>query len=650
MTLKTVLCTAFVFLWLLCAPVSAQEVWAWGYNGEGQLGDSTTTQRTTPTQVGTDTDWAAVTAGGYHTLALKSDGTLWAWGYNGFGQLGDGTTNDQTTPTQVGTDTDWASATAGGYHSLARKSDGTLWAWGRNGEGQLGDGTTNDQTTPTQVGTDTDWAVLDAGLYHSLALKSDGTLWAWGYNAQGQLGDGTTTDRTTPTQIGTDTDWASATAGGYHSLARKSDGTLWAWGHNASGQLGDGTTNDQTTPTQVGTDTDWSVLVAGAYHSLALKSDGTLWAWGYNAFNQLGDGTTNDQTTPTQVGTDTDWSVLDAGAYHSLARKSDGTLWAWGYNYYGQLGDGTTTQRTTPTQVGTETDWVLASAGEVHSMGLRGASDNIAPTALCKNITITLGTNGLATITASDVDNGSSDDIGVASMTVDLTNFDCTHVGQNTVRLIVTDAAANADTCFSTVTVVDPTPVVITGNINPTQNTLNTYSIVPSGSDTYVWSEPTLGDIWGSNNGTTVEIKWLTPGTDTLEVQETHASSGCVTTASLEVTVGAVLCFENAPCISIQSIDVACQPTTGNMVSYSITLTFDHTLETANFIRIYDMGYQGGTFTFPYHNTTMTITGEKPSHFLSDGPLVLIIDVYDVLPNGKATKCSMQRCVQVNCP
>src|SRR3989337_2185821 len=134
-----------------------------------------------------------IAAGSYHTLAIKSDGTLWAWGYNYAGQLGDGTTSNKTTPVQIGTGTNWSQIAAGGYHTLAIKSDGTLWAWGYNSYGQLGDGASgggNYKTTPVQIGTGTNWSQIAAGGYHTLAIQSDGTLWAWG-NYYGQLGDAT---------------------------------------------------------------------------------------------------------------------------------------------------------------------------------------------------------------------------------------------------------------------------------------------------------------------------------------------------------------------------------------------------------------------------------------------------------------------------
>src|SRR2546428_613650 len=80
---------------------------------------------------------------------------------------------------------------AGNYHSLALKSDGTVWAWGMNLYGQLGDGTNTGSNVPVQVSSLTGIIAIGGGYGHSLALKSDGTVWAWGYNSTGQLGNGT---------------------------------------------------------------------------------------------------------------------------------------------------------------------------------------------------------------------------------------------------------------------------------------------------------------------------------------------------------------------------------------------------------------------------------------------------------------------------
>ncbi|AEC01562.1 InlB B-repeat-containing protein [Parasphaerochaeta coccoides] len=188
-------------------------LWAIGRNYSGQLGDDTQTDRSTPVQVTSmGTDVAAVSAGGNHTLILKKDGTLWVTGYNGFGQLGDSTTDNRNMPVQVkgsggvGFMTDVKAASAGMYHTMILKKDGTLWATGGNEFGQLGLGDSGSETSrsiPVQITSmGNDVADVSTGRFHTMILKKDGTLWATGRNNFAQLGNGGDTSvRTTPVQI-----------------------------------------------------------------------------------------------------------------------------------------------------------------------------------------------------------------------------------------------------------------------------------------------------------------------------------------------------------------------------------------------------------------------------------------------------------------
>jgi alpha-tubulin suppressor-like RCC1 family protein len=330
---------------------------AWGGNYRGQLGDGTSTDRYLPEQVGSG--YGAVAAGGGqflveveggHSVALKSDGSLWAWGWNGYGQLGDYTTTDRSSPERIGGG--YIAVAAGQSHTVALKPDGSLWAWGDNYYGQLGNGTNWDHPWPTYIGSG--YAAVTAGRFHTLAIKTDGSLWAWGFNYRGQLGDGTTTQRNAPVQIGSG--FSAVAAGFVHTVAVKSDGSLWAWGDNGSGELGDGTTTQSNTPVQIGS--GYSDVAAGLVHSVALKTDGSLWAWGWNGYGQLGDGTTASRHTPVQIGSG--YSAVAAAVYHTVAMKTDGTLLAWGSNFTGELGDGTLAQRLAPVSVVNETlDGVL---------------------------------------------------------------------------------------------------------------------------------------------------------------------------------------------------------------------------------------------------------------------------------------------------
>jgi len=220
-------------------------------------------------------------AGGYwHSLALRSDGTVWSWGSNMHGTLGDGNASvvePRTTPGQIIGLDDIISVSAGADHSLAIKADRTLWAWGRNSSAQIGTGTTSaNEPTPIQVLTNVIAAA--GGYWHSLALRSDGTVWAWGDNEWGQLGDGTApVDQPSPVPVSELTGIIAISAGFSHSIALKSDGTVWAWGRDNVGQLGDDVASvNQPTPVPVAFLTDIIAIAAGGYHNLALQSDGTV--------------------------------------------------------------------------------------------------------------------------------------------------------------------------------------------------------------------------------------------------------------------------------------------------------------------------------------------------------------------------------------
>ncbi len=318
----------------------------------------------------------AIAAGGNHSLALKSNGTVWAWGYNGYGQLGDGTTTRRLEPVQITGLTGVIAIAAGGNHSLALRGNGTVWAWGLNTNGQLGNGTTTSSSTPVQVSNLSGIAAIAAGGNHSLALTTGGGVKAWGYNASGQLGNGTTTRSSIPLNVSGLTSGVTAIAAGEsHSLALNSSGGVKAWGYNGYGQLGDGNVINNLTPGNVsGLTAGIDAIAAGGNHSLALTNAGGVKAWGLNTYGQLGNNTTTESHLPLDVSGLAGMTAIAAGGNHSLALTSTGGIKAWGYNAYGQLGDETTTYRTTPVDVFSLTSGITAiTAGESHSLALTNA-------------------------------------------------------------------------------------------------------------------------------------------------------------------------------------------------------------------------------------------------------------------------------------
>ncbi|HUG11947.1 MAG TPA: immunoglobulin domain-containing protein, partial [Opitutaceae bacterium] len=329
-----------------------RELWVMGDGSFGQRGDTTSPFRTVPAPVMDDVLMTA--AGDYHSLFLKTDGTLWTMGDNQFGQLGDGTTTDRATPVQVASDV--TEVAAGSRHSLFVKTDGTLWAMGDKRSFQMKTATTVSGPTPVRLASDV--SKVAGGGAHSLFVKTDGTLWGLGHNFFGQLGDGSNVYRALPVQVATGV--AAVAAGQTHSLFTKTDGTLWAMGSNEDGELGNH--GPSATPVQMASDV---VAVAAGYRqTLFAKNDGTLWVMGSNLAGQLGDGTTTDRHTPVQLASNV--TTIAAGTIHTLFVKADGTLWAMGANHDGQLGDGSTSSSFTPVQVASGIATV--SAGGVHSL------------------------------------------------------------------------------------------------------------------------------------------------------------------------------------------------------------------------------------------------------------------------------------------
>ena len=192
--------------------------------------------------------WTDVSISASYSFAINEKGELYGWGSNAQGRLGDGTTTDRRTPSRIGTASDWVQISAGSNFSLGINTKGELYAWGRNYYGQLGDGTRTNRNTPTRIGTASDWVRISAGLNHSVAVNSKGELYAWGHNNYGRLGDGTVIDRNSPTRIGTAADWKSVSGRGSHNLAINTKGEIYAWGRNNDGQVGDGTTIDRSSP------------------------------------------------------------------------------------------------------------------------------------------------------------------------------------------------------------------------------------------------------------------------------------------------------------------------------------------------------------------------------------------------------------------
>jgi alpha-tubulin suppressor-like RCC1 family protein len=282
------------------------KTYAWGNNESDELGDgiSWEEQLLNPLPVAVKSTQFngldAISAGAEHSVGLWGFGAVFTWGSNEVDQLGDGKTEAEEAENPVPQNTyreGWADEiAAGGYHTLALTSEGTVIAWGDGEYGQLGNNATKNRfkavtVRPVGGGTLTGVKAVAAGEDFSLALLNNGKVDAWGYNGSGQLGEGREeTRRHVAYPVSNLSGVTAIAAGAEHSLALLSNGTVMAWGDNEQGQLGDGTLTNRLTPVAVQGLSNVVAIAAGGNHSMALLSNGTVYTWGENEYGQLGTG------------------------------------------------------------------------------------------------------------------------------------------------------------------------------------------------------------------------------------------------------------------------------------------------------------------------------------------------------------------------
>jgi alpha-tubulin suppressor-like RCC1 family protein len=375
------------------------ELCGWGANYFAQLGPASTSEsETMPVGIAVE-EVVSVAAGDGHVLALLEDGRVLAWGSDNLGELGDGgelvddplaepAVSSAPVEVDLGLVPDGVVVTAiaaGGEHSLALLSDGTVIAWGADESGQLGnDEALESQPAPVRVAELEGVQAIAASSGHSLALLEDGSVRAWGGNFWGQLGNGGDTDEPTPVRVEGIDDAVAIAAGVFHSLALLGDGTVRSWGGNTSGQLGIGTIAAQEpgeelgpgesarSPVEVPGLANVQQIAAGQEHSLALLEDGTVRAWGWDELGQLGDSEDLvDQPAPVPVEGLFDVSSIAAGYRHSLAVLRDGSVRSWGQNDFGELGNGNRELRATPVRVEGLREVDSLAAGQSFSLALR---------------------------------------------------------------------------------------------------------------------------------------------------------------------------------------------------------------------------------------------------------------------------------------
>ncbi len=330
-----------------CAVIDDGQVYCWGANQFGQLGDGTVTSRSFSKPV-TGLDSVTYMGSGIsnHACAVVQGGQVRCWGLNNYGQLGNNSIADSTTPVAVHSLPDAVSVQTGRYFTCALRANGQIACWGENIHGQLGNNSTVASSVPIAVSGISTAVSLAVGYEFACAVLDDNTARCWGKNAFGQLGNGTTTTSLTPVNVTGLNGAAWLFAGHEHACAVLTTGGMYCWGRNDFGQLGIGTVTDSHVPEMVPGMSGVTAASGGHNHTCAV-SLGTALCWGANAQGQLELGDTVNRQSPATLPGITDVTGIVAGVSHSCLGLADGRVRCTGQNQHGQLGDGTLDPRST---------------------------------------------------------------------------------------------------------------------------------------------------------------------------------------------------------------------------------------------------------------------------------------------------------------
>jgi alpha-tubulin suppressor-like RCC1 family protein len=406
-----------------CGLTTSNQAYCWGWNGGGQLGDGSTTQRTSPSLVGGGMTFKTIDGGGANACGIDSSDKLFCWGYNPNGQIGDGTTSNRSSPVPIDATVTYKAISVGeGVTCGITLIGNSMKCWGQNTYGQIGNGTTTNSLSPVLVDSSIEYQTVSAGLGTVCGITMAGLLRCWGLNSYGQLGDGTTTNKLVPTTIDAATIYTSVEVGGGSNSACgiTSSGIVKCWGYNYYGVVGDGTSTDRLTPVAILNGNTFTKVSIGSNHACALSTVNSLICWGSNIYGQtrkypalytstplaavttktwkhiersyyttcgidstdklfcwgkntagfIGDGTKIDRGLPVAVLVDKSISKVSVGYESSCAIDSNGKLYCWGQNTFGGVGDGTTINRISPVAVDSETSFSKVSVGAGHACAL----------------------------------------------------------------------------------------------------------------------------------------------------------------------------------------------------------------------------------------------------------------------------------------
>ncbi len=309
------------------------EAACWGANDRGQLGTGrVSAAEADPETVAGGLSFQVVSAGLRHTCGLDGGGEVWCWGANEVGQLGDGTAVDRVEPTRIAVDGPFVSVSAGGAHTCAVRASASALCWGANEVGQAGAPPQSDGLLPVVVGADLQFASVRAGPRHSCGLSVGGEAFCWGPNPDGRLGAGTLNGGHQPQSVAGDQVFRALSAGTAHSCGLDSEGRAWCWGSNARRQVSEGSAELLGSPFARG-DSLYADIEAGDGWTCGVGSEGQLRCWGARW-----DSVSPGEPVPlspggwTPLGADPSKTVLDLSMWgrRACALRGDGGVECWG--------------------------------------------------------------------------------------------------------------------------------------------------------------------------------------------------------------------------------------------------------------------------------------------------------------------------------
>jgi alpha-tubulin suppressor-like RCC1 family protein len=361
-----------------CGVTTDNRAYCWGWNVFGQLGNGTSEfRRVRPTLVAGGLRFRQISAGFYYTCGVTTGDRAYCWGYNGDGALGDGTTTQRLRPAPVAGGHRFRQVSAAADHTCGVTTEDRAYCWGINTMGQLGNGTHdpsgNGRLTPVAVAGTLRFRHVSLGVYHSCGATTSDRAYCWGGDRWGEIGDGSGSGtcafsgnqlpcRKSPALVAGGHRFRQVDAGGGegpgeggvggrdggHTCGVTTDARAFCWGDGSSGQNGNGTLSMSSSPRLVSGGHQFRSVSSGIHHACGVTTVSRAYCWGSSG---IGDGSNTMRRTPSAVAGGHRFRQVSAGGVHSCGTTTGNVAYCWGGNSEGELGDGTTTSRSRPRAV-----------------------------------------------------------------------------------------------------------------------------------------------------------------------------------------------------------------------------------------------------------------------------------------------------------